>query len=56
VLSVEPPAADNPLFQARNCIITPHNAWATKEARARLMDIAVENVRAFLAGRPQNTV
>ena len=39
-----------------NCIITPHNAWATRAARARLMRIAVQNVRAFLAGKPQNVV
>lgn len=56
VLSVEPPPADNPLLQARNCLITPHVAWATQAARARLMEIAVANVRAFLAGRPQNVV
>jgi len=56
VLSVEPPPADNPLLKARNCIITPHLAWATHAARARLMQIAVENVRAFLQGRPQNVV
>ena len=56
VLSVEPPPASNPLLRAMNCIITPHNAWATRAARARLMRIAVENVRAFLAGKPQNVV
>ncbi|MCU0783629.1 MAG: D-2-hydroxyacid dehydrogenase [Verrucomicrobia bacterium] len=56
VLSVEPPTADHPLLRAKNCIITPHNAWATRAARARLMRIAVENVRAFLAGQPQNVV
>jgi len=56
VLSIEPPPPDNPLFQARNCIITPHFAWATGAARQRLMNIAVENVRAFLNGRPQNVV
>lgn len=56
VLSVEPPAEGNPLFTAKNCIVTPHIAWATKEARARLMGIAVENVRAFLEGHPANTV
>jgi glycerate dehydrogenase len=55
VLPVEPPES-SPLLTARNCLVTPHMAWATKEARARLMDIAVENVRAFLAGKPQNVV
>jgi glycerate dehydrogenase len=56
VLSVEPPPANNPLLRARNCIITPHLAWATKAARSRLMQAAVENVRAFLSGKPQNIV
>jgi glycerate dehydrogenase len=56
VLSKEPPPADNPLLTARNCIITPHMAWATRAARSRLMKIAVENVRAFLQGKPQNMV
>jgi glycerate dehydrogenase len=56
VLSVEPPPSDNPLLRARNCIITPHQAWATRAARSRLMQIAVENVRAFLEGKPQNVV
>ena len=56
VLSVEPPAKDNPLFSAQNCIITPHIAWATKEARARLMDIAVNNLIAFIDGNPVNVV
>ena len=56
VLSTEPPAADNPLLTAPNLIITPHISWATRAARARLMDIAVENLRAFLAGAPQNVV
>lgn len=56
VLSVEPPPPDHPLLMARNCIVTPHIAWATREARARLMDVAVENVRAFLAGNPENVV
>ena len=56
VLSEEPPPSENPLLRAANCIITPHNAWATRAARARLMRIAVQNVRAFLAGKPQNVV
>jgi glycerate dehydrogenase len=56
VLSVEPPPADNPLLRAKNCIITPHHAWATRAARARLMNTAVANVRAFLDGKPQNVV
>ncbi|HKD68899.1 MAG TPA: D-2-hydroxyacid dehydrogenase [Candidatus Binataceae bacterium] len=56
VLSVEPPAADNPLLRARNCIVTPHIAWATREARSRLLDTAVSNLRAFLEGNPVNVV
>lgn len=56
VLSVEPPSKQNPLFTAKNCIITPHIAWATKEARARLMDIAVKNLSSFLQGNPVNVV
>jgi glycerate dehydrogenase len=56
VLSKEPPPGDNPLLTAKNCLITPHLAWATRAARSRLMKIAVENVRAFLQGRPQNEV
>jgi glycerate dehydrogenase len=56
VLAVEPPVADNLLFTAKNCFITPHIAWATRAARSRLMDAAVENVRAFLAGKPKNVV
>ena len=56
VLSVEPPVTDNPLFTAKNCFITPHIAWATRAARSRLMDAAVDNVRAFLSGKPKNVV
>lgn len=56
VLSTEPPPADNPLVKAKNCFITPHIAWATHAARARLLKTAVENVRAFVAGKPQNVV
>lgn len=56
VLSVEPPPASNPLLTAKNCLVTPHISWATKEARSRLMGLAVDNVRAFLAGKPQNVV
>ena len=56
VLSIEPPAKENPLFKAKNCLITPHIAWATKEARVRLMDIAVNNVAAFIDGKPVNVV
>lgn len=56
VLGQEPPSEDNPLIGAPRCIVTPHIAWATKEARKRLIDIATENLRAYLAGTPQNPV
>lgn len=56
VLSVEPPAASSPLIGARNCIITPHVAWASLEARTRLLQTAVDNIRAFLDGKPVNVV
>lgn len=56
VSNVEPPKSDNPLLKAKNCIITPHIAWAAKESRARLMNTAVENFKAFIDGRPQNVV
>jgi glycerate dehydrogenase len=56
VVSIEPPAADNPLLSARNCLVTPHIAWATREARSRLLAEACENLRAFLRGEPRNVV
>ena len=56
VVSTEPIRADNPLLGAPNCLITPHIAWATDEARARLMETTVANVTAFLAGKPINVV
>lgn len=56
VLDVEPPPPDHPLLTAKNCYITPHISWATRSARARLMEITVENVASFLRGEPQNVV
>ena len=56
VVSTEPIAADNPLLSARNIAITPHLAWATREARSRLMTSTAENIRAFLDGAPRNIV
>src|SRR5690606_21482171 len=56
VLSTEPPPAENPLFTAKNCLITPHIAWATKEARVRLMNQVVNNLIAYLDGAPENVV
>jgi glycerate dehydrogenase len=56
VLSQEPPPQDHPLLNAPNCFITPHYAWATHSARARLLHEVVENVTAFLAGTPRNVV
>ncbi len=56
VLAIEPPSADNPLLRAHNCLVTPHISWATRSARARLLRTAIENVRAFLSGQPQNVV
>jgi len=56
VLSTEPPSADNPLLHAKNCLINPHIAWATFESRNRLMDVVVNNIRAFLKGKPVNVI
>lgn len=56
VLSSEPPAANNPLLAAANVQITPHVAWATREARSRLLQIAADNIKAFLAGKPNNVI
>lgn len=56
VLEQEPPGKDCPLLTARNCFITPHISWATHSARNRLMSIVIENVKAFLSGKPQNVV
>ena len=56
VLTQEPPRSDNPLLGEPNAFITPHIAWATKEARTRLLQTAIANVRAFISGMPQNTV
>lgn len=56
VLSVEPAQPGNPLLTAKNCYLTPHIAWATYEARVRLLDICIANVKAFIDGKPQNIV
>jgi glycerate dehydrogenase len=56
VLTTEPPEADSPLIKAKNCIVTPHIAWASQEARSRLLHSAAGNVQAFLEGEPVNVV
>ena len=56
VVSTEPIRGDNPLLQAKNCILTPHISWAAKESRRRILDATIENIRAFLAGSPVNVV
>ena len=56
VLTTEPASEDNPLLTAKNCFLTPHIAWATREARQRLINICTENVRAYLDGEPVNQV
>ena len=56
VVSTEPIREDNPLLKAKNCLITPHIAWASRESRQRLMNMAVENLEAFLAGKPIHVV
>lgn len=56
VVSTEPIKGDNPLLQAKNCFITPHISWAPKESRQRLMDIAIDNIEAFINGSPVNVV
>ena len=56
VLSTEPPSADNPLLGAKNCVITPHIAWSSMEARSRLIAIAADNLSAYLEGNPKNQV
>lgn len=56
VASAEPIAEDNPLLTARNCVITPHMAWSSLAARRRMMQVTADNIRAFLAGTPQNVV
>lgn len=56
VLSTEPPSIQNPLLTAKNCVITPHIAWSSIEARTKLLKIVIENIRAFQNGKPQNVV
>lgn len=56
VLAIEPPRSENPLLRAKNCLITPHIAWATRAARSRLLATVIDNLAGFLAGRPKNLV
>ncbi len=56
VLSVEPPLASNALLSARNCVMTPHIAWATRNARLRLLEVTAANIRSYLLNRPQNVI
>ena len=56
VVATEPIRADNPLLKAKNCIITPHMSWGSRDSRQRIMDCTVGNVRAFLNGKPENVV
>ena len=56
VLSVEPPLPTNPLLKAKNCLVTPHISWATREARSRLMDTVVQNLKSFLENKSENVV
>jgi len=56
VLSTEPPLPDNPLITAQNCFITPHIAWATFEARQRLLNITIDNLKSFITNHPKNVV
>lgn len=56
VLAVEPPLPDNPLLNLKYCCVTPHTAWATHAARSRLINMAVQNLDAFIDGQPINVV
>jgi glycerate dehydrogenase len=56
VLKIEPPVNGNPLFELENCVITPHVAWASKQAREKLMEITEENILCFMEGRPLNNL